>query len=61
MTRPARPRGFNCLSEYFRGLYPLYWPMRISKPPATHAHVWTRASRAREMTWSRADLTWRLQ
>jgi hypothetical protein len=38
--------------------------LRVSMPPA--AHVWTQASRAREMTWSRdtwsrADLAWRLQ
>jgi hypothetical protein len=33
------------------------WPMRVSRLPAAHSHVWTQASLAREMTWSRADLT----
>jgi len=35
--------------------------MRGSRLPSAHAHVWTQASLAKEMTWSRADLTRRLR
>ena len=38
-----------------------FWTVRVSKLPVAHVYVWTQASLAREMTWSKADLTWRFQ
>jgi hypothetical protein len=35
--------------------------MRRLRLLAAHVHMWTQASLTREMKWSRADLTWRLQ
>jgi hypothetical protein len=35
--------------------------LRGAEIPAAYPQVWTQASLAREMKWSRADLTWRLQ
>jgi hypothetical protein len=36
-------------------------PAAVGGYPAAHSNVWTQANLAREMTGSRADLTYRLQ